>query len=74
MPTALAYIGYVVGMRTTPVAVAGILTLVEPLTATLLGVAFFGDHLGTMGGAGALLLLASVATLALHSRARPAGE
>jgi DME family drug/metabolite transporter len=70
VPTALAYMAYVVGMRTTPVAVSGILTLIEPLTATLLGVVFFGDRLGPIGAAGALLLLAAVATLALHSRAR----
>jgi DME family drug/metabolite transporter len=70
VPTALAYVCYVVGMRTTPVAVSGVLTLLEPLTATLLGVAFFGDRLGAMGTAGALLLLGAVVTLALHSHAR----
>ena len=70
VPTALAYVCYVVGMRTTPVAASGVLSLIEPLTATLLGVVFFGDRLGTMGAAGALLLLGSVAMLALHSRAR----
>ena len=53
VPTALAYVAYVVGMRTTPVAVSGILTLIEPLTATLLGVIFFGDRLGATGAVGA---------------------
>jgi hypothetical protein len=33
-------------------------------------VAFFGDRLGAMGTAGALLLLGAVVTLALHSHAR----
>jgi len=33
---------------------------VEPLTATLLGVLFFGDRLGLGGAAGAALLLSAV--------------
>jgi DME family drug/metabolite transporter len=70
VPTTLAYMAYVVGMRTTPVAVSGILSLIEPLTATLLGVAFFGDRLGATGAAGATLLLGAVAFLALESRSR----
>jgi DME family drug/metabolite transporter len=70
VPTALAYILYVVGMRTTPVGISGVLGLVEPLTATLIGVAFFGDRLGAPGLVGAGLLLGAVAALAL----RPAGR
>jgi DME family drug/metabolite transporter len=69
VPTALAYMAYVAGMRTTPVAVSGILSLIEPLTATLLGVTFFGNRLGTAGGVGALLLLGAVTALAVRSRA-----
>ncbi len=60
VPTAVAYILYVVGLRTTRVTVSGVLTLVEPLTATLLGVLFFGDRLGPGGAAGAALLLSAV--------------
>ncbi|MBI3456268.1 MAG: EamA family transporter [Candidatus Rokubacteria bacterium] len=69
VPTALAYILYVEGLRTTPVAVSGVLTLMEPLTATLLGVAFFGDRLGVIGGLGAALLLGAVALLTLRAPA-----
>jgi drug/metabolite transporter (DMT)-like permease len=50
----------------TPVSVAGVLTLAEPLTATLLGVAFFGDRLGLTGGAGAALLLLAVLALTVR--------
>lgn len=57
---------YVVGLRTTPVAVSGVLTLMEPLTATLLGVAVFGERLGALGTVGAALLLAAVAVLTLR--------
>jgi drug/metabolite transporter, DME family len=66
VPTAVAYILYVVGMRTTPVAVSGVLSLVEPLTATLLGVFFFGDRLGSLGTLGALLLVGAVVTLTIR--------
>lgn len=68
VPTAFAYILYVVGLRTTPVAVSGVLSLVEPLTATLLGVLFFGDRLGRVGVLGAGLLIAAVALLATRAR------
>jgi DME family drug/metabolite transporter len=64
VPTALAYILYVVGLRAMPVTVSGVVALVEPLTATLLGVAFFGDRLGLAGALGAALLLGAVVRLA----------
>jgi DME family drug/metabolite transporter len=66
VPTAAAYILYVVGLRTTSVTVSGVLTLVEPLTATLLGVLFFGDRLGLSGGVGAALLLSAVLALTIR--------
>jgi DME family drug/metabolite transporter len=66
VPTAVAYILYVVGLRTTPVTVSGVLTLAEPLTATLLGVFFFGDRLGLGGALGAGLLLSAVLGLTIR--------
>lgn len=66
VPTAAAFALYAVGLRTTPVTVSGVLTLLEPLTATLLGVGFFGDRLGPAGGAGAALLIASVLALTIR--------
>jgi drug/metabolite transporter, DME family len=68
VPTAVAYILYVLGLRTTSVVVSGVLTLVEPLTATLLGVLFFGDRLGPIGSLGAALLLGAVLGLTLRRR------
>jgi DME family drug/metabolite transporter len=66
VPTAVAYALYTIGLRTTRVTVAGVLGLLEPLTATLLGVLFFGDRLGPVGAVGAALLL--VAVLGLTTR------
>ncbi len=62
--TAAAYAIYSVGLRGVPAAVAGIVTLLEPLTATLLGVLVFGERLGSTGIVGALLLLSALGLLA----------
>jgi len=66
VPTAVAYALYTIGLRTTRVTAAGVLGLLEPLTATLLGVLFFGDRLGQVGVVGAALLI--VAVLGLTTR------
>jgi DME family drug/metabolite transporter len=66
VPTAMAWALYTIGLRTTRVTVAGVLGLLEPLTATLLGVLFFGDRLGQVGVVGAVLLF--VAVLGLTTR------
>lgn len=65
IPTALAYALYTAGLRRTPATVAGIATLLEPLTATGLGVGLFGERLGPAGALGALFLLTAISLLAL---------
>jgi DME family drug/metabolite transporter len=62
--TAGAYAIYTIGLREVPASVAGIASLVEPLTATLLGVGLFGERLGVAGMAGGLLLFGALALLA----------
>ncbi len=66
VPTALAYGLYTVGLRRTPATVAGITTLLEPLTASTLGVLLFGERLGIAGSLGAILLLAAIALLTIR--------
>jgi DME family drug/metabolite transporter len=61
--TAGAYAAYTLGLRDVPASTAGVVALLEPLTATLLGVGLFGERLGTLGGAGAVLPLAALALL-----------
>src|SRR5437867_2415162 len=63
-PTAAASVLFSVGLRRVPATVAGIVSLLEPLTATLLGGLAFGGSLGAPGVAGAILLLASLGLLA----------
>jgi len=61
--TAGAYAIYTLGLRSVPASVAGVTTLLEPLTATTLGVALFGERLGPAGIVGALLLVGSLGLL-----------
>ncbi len=64
VPTALAYTLFQSGIRTTPATLTSILTLCEPLTAAALAWLLFGEQLGPLGIAGALLLFATIFLLA----------
>jgi DME family drug/metabolite transporter len=67
-PTALAYILYYRGLRSASPTTAALMSLLEPLTAAILGTAILGDRLGLAGIAGALLLGASVLRTVWASR------
>jgi drug/metabolite transporter, DME family len=66
VPSALAYTLFFTGLRNVPGAVASIVTLLEPLTATALATAFLGERLAPAALAGGLLVLAAVAGLYLR--------
>lgn len=70
-PTAVAYVLFTTGLGRVSATAAGIVSLIEPLTATLLGVMGFGESLGALGVIGALMLLASFALLAAGDRRTP---
>jgi drug/metabolite transporter, DME family len=63
VPSALGYGLYLTGMRVTLAPVASIVTLIEPLTATILAWTLLGERLGPWGVPGALLLLSALAVL-----------
>jgi DME family drug/metabolite transporter len=67
--TAGAYAAYTIGLREVPASVAGIASLMEPLTATLLGVGLFGERLGAAGVLGSVLLLGAITLLAARDAA-----
>ena len=73
VPSALAYGLFFTGIRSVPGAVASIVTLLEPLTATALATAFLGERLSPGALAGGVLVLAAVAGLYLR-RLRAAAE
>jgi drug/metabolite transporter, DME family len=56
VPTAVAYGAYLVALRQANPVVAALAAVLEPLTATVLSVLFFGERLGTTGVIGAVLL------------------
>ena len=61
--TAGAYALYTAGLRYVAASAAGVASLLEPLTAALLGVLLFGERFGVLGWIGAALLLAGLALL-----------
>jgi DME family drug/metabolite transporter len=63
VPTVLAYALFFGGLRTTSAEVAAVLTLLEPLVATLLAVVLLGETLAASGWLGAVLLLTAVGVL-----------
>lgn len=65
IPTAAAYWLYTAGLRRVPAGSAAVAGLLEPLTATALGVALFAEHLGPTQLVGAALLLIAMAILAI---------
>ena len=67
-PTAVAYVLFTAGLGRVPATAAGIVSLIEPLTATTLGLLVFGERLGPVGITGALLLLTALALLTTARR------
>lgn len=74
IPTAAAYVVFGAGLRRVTVTTAGIATLLEPLTAATLGILLFGERLGTMGSAGAALLLGALGLLAWAGSNSPSSD
>jgi len=66
--TAAAYVLFAASLRRVAVARAATVSLAEPLTAAILGVALVGERLTTAGVAGAAVLMAGLALLAAPSR------
>jgi len=63
VPTALAYVLFIDGMRFTSATAASIGTLLEPLVATCLAWLIFGERFSPMGFAGVALLSGSLLVL-----------
>jgi DME family drug/metabolite transporter len=63
IPTALAYVLFIAGMRSTTATVASISTLLEPLVATILAWLIFGERFSPMGFVGVALLSGSLVIL-----------
>ncbi|HEX9356926.1 MAG TPA: DMT family transporter, partial [Streptosporangiaceae bacterium] len=78
-PTAVAYTLYFRGLRSAPAGTAALLSLLEPLTGTVLAALILGDRLGPAGITGAAILavalvLATVAGQEALSQGTVAGQ
>lgn len=74
--TALAYVAFTAGLRSTPSSVASVLTLWEPITAAVIAVVVLSEPLGLLTAAGSGLLVLAVLVLSLtagRGRRRPDG-
>ncbi|BCS53252.1 DMT family transporter [Geobacter sp. SVR] len=63
IPTALAYVLFIAGIRHTTATVASVATLMEPLTSTILAWMVFGERFSALGYVGVVLLAGSLALL-----------
>ena len=70
VPTALAYVLFARGLRHLSSGETTTIVLAEPLTAVLLGIVVLGEQPGAIAIAGAALVLAGLAVLALPGRRR----
>jgi DME family drug/metabolite transporter len=66
VPTAIAYVLFGRGLRHLPASTVATLTLAEPLVATALGLLVLDESLDAVGLAGAALVLAGLAILAVR--------
>lgn len=69
--TTLAYVLFGRGLARVPAPTAATLTLAEPLTAAVLGVALLAERPAPVGWAGAGLVLAGLAVLTVRPPSRP---
>jgi DME family drug/metabolite transporter len=74
VPTVLAYRLFYRGLRTTASEVAGVLTLLEPLTAAVLAAIVVHESLSGAAIVGAALMLVAIAALYLRRPAPDVGE
>jgi drug/metabolite transporter, DME family len=73
-PTAVAYTLYFRGLRTAPAGIAALLSLLEPLTGTILAALILGDRLGPTGIAGAVILAAALVLGGVAARSAASGH
>lgn len=65
---ALAYVAFLRGLRTQTATTASLVTLLEPITGTVLAAVVLGQHLTASGLVGAALLLGAVVLTSLPDR------
>ena len=65
---AIPYTLYTLGLKYTPAGKASILACVEPLTASVIGIMFYGDKIGYISSLGIILIISAVIVLSLPDK------
>jgi drug/metabolite transporter, DME family len=73
-PTAVAYTLYFRGLRSAAASTAALLTLLEPLTGTILAAFLLGERLSVTGMAGAAIIATAVLLTVRANRGGPSGR
>ena len=68
LTAAIPYTLYTLGLKYVPAGKASILACVEPLTASAIGMSFYGDSIGIVSLVGMLLILSAVTFLSLFQK------
>lgn len=68
VPTALAYILFILGLKRTAVTAAAIISLLEPLFSTFLSLTVMGERLSKLQGIGAFLLISSLVLISRREK------
>lgn len=64
----ISFVLYVIGLRATPPAIASVVAMIEPVTASLFGLAVLGERLSPIQYAGMALILLTVTALSVRTR------
>ncbi len=70
VPTAVAYVFFFIGMRSAPAAASSVISLLEPLVATLLGLIVFHEKISAVGSVGVFFMVAGLLILGGNPSAR----
>lgn len=65
---AIPYTLYTLGLKYVPAGTASVLACVEPLTATVIGISFYGDKLGIISFIGIILIFMAVGFLSFSNK------
>lgn len=67
----LSFVFYIIGLNDTEPAVASIVAMIEPVTASLFGVLILSEHLTALQVVGMALILVTVTALSVRSNGQP---
>ncbi len=65
----ISFFIYIIGLRRTPPTTASVVAMIEPVTASLIGILFLGNHLSLIQFVGMVIILVTITSLSLKQSA-----